>query len=124
MYGEYLPINAELGHGVDDAQECGDSLCLLSDLGLVDLELETVVLEILFDLLAVDIIDVQVCHCKHSSPALITFGQLTVLRVEDPIEEGEVVRDSLVAIHVEAILGFGDRSYKIRHFEYIGRMLN
>ena len=84
----------------------------------MNLELQPVVLKVFFDLFAIDIIHVQVCHCEDSSPGFVAFGQLAVLQVEDPVKESEVVRDFFIAIHVETILGFDDRSYKIRHVDF------
>ena len=110
MSGGYLSVDAEFSHGVDDAQECRDSLCLLSNLRFVDLELKAIMLEIFFNLLAIDIVDVQVGYGEDSSPAFIAFGELTVLRVEDSIQEGKVVRNPFIAIDMETILGFNDRS--------------
>lgn len=62
MYGEYLAIDSELRHGVHYAQESGDGLGLLTNLGLVDLEIEVVVVEILLDLFAIDVVNIEVCH--------------------------------------------------------------
>lgn len=54
-YGEYLLINPKLRHRIHNAQERRDSLRFLSNFGLVNLEVRPVVLEIPFDLFAVDI---------------------------------------------------------------------
>lgn len=114
---EYLAIDSKVGHGIHNAQEGGDRLCLLTNLGLVHFELEPVVLKVLFDLLSVHIVDVQVGDGQDSAPMFVALGELRVLRVEDAIEEGEVVRDLLIPIHVETILGFQDRSSEVRHVE-------
>ena len=115
MSGGYLSVDAKFSHGVDDAQEGWDSLCLLSNLRFMDLELEAIVLEILFNLLAIDIVDVQVGYGEDSSPAFIAFGELTVLRVEDSIQESKVIRNPFITIDMETILGLNDRSDQIRH---------
>lgn len=116
--GEYLSEDAKFRHGIHNAQECGNGLCLLANLGLVDLKFQIVVLEVLLDLLAIHVVDIEICDGQNTIPAFVAVGQLRVLRVKDTVEEGELVRYLLVAIHVEAILGLGDGSCKVRHVEY------
>ena len=117
MYGEYLAIDAKLRHGVHNAQESGNRLCLLTNLGLVHFELEPVVLEIFLDLLSIDIEDIEVCHGQDTAPTLVAVGQLGVLWIENAVKEGEVVRDLLVAINMEAVLCLGHGGSEIRHVE-------
>ena len=91
MNGEYLAIDSELRHGVHNAQEGGDRLSLFTNFGLVQLEIEVVVIEVLLNLLAVDIEHIEVSDGQNSSPTLVAVGQLSILNVEDTIEKGEVV---------------------------------
>ena len=121
---EYLSENAKFRHGVDNTQECGNSLCLLANLGLVDLEIDLVVFEVLLDLLAIYIIDIQIRDGQDTLPMLVAVGQLRVLRIEDTVEEGEVVGYLFIAIHVEAILGLRDGRCKVGHVEYEGEYPN
>jgi hypothetical protein len=116
---EYLAIDSKLRHGIHDAQEGGDRLCFLTDLGLVYFELEPVVLKVLLDLLSVHIVDVQVCDGQDSAPMFVALCQLWVLWVEDPIEEGEVVGDLLISVHMEPVLGLQDRRSEVRHVEAV-----
>ena len=88
-----LADDTEVGHGVHDAQEGIDGLGLLSDPGLVDLELQLVVVEVLLHLLSVQVVDVQVHDGKSAAPTLVAVGKLLVLRVEHAIKECEVVFD-------------------------------
>lgn len=48
---------------------------------------------------------------------LVAVCQLRILDVEDSIEEGEVVRDLLIAVNMKAILRFSDSSSEVRHVE-------
>lgn len=83
----------------------------------MDLKLQPVVLEVSLDLLAIHIVDIHICDGQHSAPMLVAVSQLGVFRVENSIEEGEVVGDSLVAINMEAILCLNDRCSEVRHVE-------
>ena len=83
------------------------------------LELETVVSEVSFDLVTVHIVHVQVGDSQHTAPALVAFSQLGIFRVEDAIQEGEVVGYFLIAINVETILGLQDRCSEVRHVEVV-----
>ncbi len=79
----------------------------------MNLEVQSVMLEVCLDLFAVDVVDVQVRDRQDAAPTLIAFGELRVRRVEDAVEEGEVVGDLLVSVHVEAILGLDDLGSKV-----------
>ena len=124
MNGEYLAVYTELGHGIHDAQKGRDSLGLLTNLSFVDLEIKTMMLEVIFDLLSIDIVHVQVCDCKYTTPSFVALRQLSVLGIEHSIEKSEIVRNLLVAVHVEAILCLNDGTHKIRHVEVCEMMLN
>jgi len=110
-----LAENTKLVHGVDDAEERVHGLCLFTNHGLVDLELEVVVVEVLLHLLAVHVEDVGIHDCQGSAPALVAVGKLLVLLVENTVHEDEVIFDLLVTLDVETILGLVDGSLKIRH---------
>ena len=114
---EYLAIDSELGHGIHNAQEGGDRLCLLTDLGLVYFELEPVVFKVLLDLLSVYIVYIQVCDSQHSAPMFVALSQLWVPWVEDAVQESEVVGDLLVPVDMEAVLGLQNRCSEVRHVE-------
>lgn len=87
----YLPIDAELCHRIHDTQKSWDGLGLLSNLCLVNLELQSVVLEVSLNLLAVNVVDVQIRDSQYTSPPLVAFSQLRILGIEDAIEEGKVI---------------------------------
>jgi hypothetical protein len=89
----FFANDAEVGHGVDNAQQRIHRFGLLSDHGLVDLKLQLVVVEVLLHLFTVQVVDVQVHDRKSAAPALVAVGELLVLRVEHAIEEREVVLD-------------------------------
>jgi hypothetical protein len=106
----YLPINTKLRHRVNDTEESRDSLRLLSNLGLVHFQLETIVLEVPLHLLSVHIVDVLVRDGEASLPLLVAVCEIGVLGVEDAVDEREVVFDLLVAFDVEAgVAGVGGR---------------
>lgn len=81
----------------------------------MNLELKVVVAEVVLKLLTIQVENVQVHDSQASLPASKAVSQLTVLLVEDTIEEGEVVLDLLVSLNVETGLGLGDGSLKVRH---------
>ena len=110
---EYLSVNAKLGHRVYDAQEGWDRLGLLSNLGLMHFELQSVVLEIFLNLLSIDVVDIQVRDCQNTTPSFVALGQLWVFLVEDTVKKGKIVGDLLVAIDVKAIFGHFDSSSKV-----------
>ena len=91
MKGEYLAIDSEFSHGVDNTQEGWDSLSLLANLGLMDLELKLMVFKVSLDLLAVDVVDIQVGHGENTAPAFIAFGQLKILGGENAVKKGKIV---------------------------------
>ena len=74
----------------------------------MNLELNIIMLEIVLDLLAVKIVNVEICDCKHSAPWLIAGRQLAILRVKDPVKKREVIGDSLITINMKAALGLND----------------
>lgn len=88
-------------HCVHNREESRDRLRLLANLGLVDLELDTVMLKILFHLLAINIVDVDIRHGEASLPALVAICEIGVGDVEHAIDKGEVVLDLLVSFDVK-----------------------
>ena len=101
----YLPVDPEFCHGIHDTQERRNGLRLLPDLGLVHLELQSIVLKIPLDLFAIYVVHVQVRDSQDASPMLVAVGQLRVLWIKHAIQEGEIVRNLLVAVNMET--GFG-----------------
>ena len=83
------------------------------------LELKAVVFEVSFNFFAVHVVHVQVRDSQDSAPATVAFSQLRVLRIENAIEKGEVVRYLLIAIDMESILGLQDRCAEVRHVEMV-----
>lgn len=110
-----LPEDTEFVHGVHNAEEGVDRLGLLSDHGLVNGELELVVVEVLLYLSSVDVKDVGIHDGQGASPAFVEVGELGVLLVEYAIHEREVIFDLLVALNVEPVGGLVDGSLEIRH---------
>lgn len=106
--GEYLSIDAEFRHGIDDAQEGWNGLGLFSNLGLVDLQIQIVMLEVLLNLLSIDIEYIHVGNRQDTAPFLVAFCKLTVFDIENSVQESEVVRDLLIPVHMEAVLGLKD----------------
>lgn len=109
--------HTEFGHGVYNAQESLNRLGLLADHSLVDLELQTMVVEVLLHLLAVDIVDVHVHDSKASSPALEAVCEVALLLVKDTVDKAEIVFDLLVALDVETGLGLRNGGLHVRHFD-------
>lgn len=81
----------------------------------MDAKLDAVVVEVGLHLLAVEVEDVQVHDGEAALPARVAVGQLTVLGVEDAVEELEVIFDLLVAADGEAVLGRLDRGFHVGH---------
>ena len=118
----YLPKDAKLGHGVDNAQERVDRLRFLADHRFMDIELDLIMIEVLLHLFAIDTEDVEVHDSQTAAPAFVAVGQLTSAGVEDSIDEGEIVLDLLVAFDVEAGLCLGHRCFEVRHYERVKRL--
>ena len=114
----YFAINPEFCHRVYYAQEGRNCFGLLANLGLVQFECKIVVLEICFNLLAVDIVNVQICDGQDTAPVLVAVRKLRTVFVENAIKEGEVIRDLLVTLYVEAVLGLRNGSSEVRHPEF------
>jgi hypothetical protein len=100
--------DAEICHGVHDAQKRINRLGALPYHGLVDLQLHPIMVEVLLNLFAVEIENVQVHDREASCPTCVAVGQFRILDVEDSIEEREVVLNLLVAFSVKACRGLGD----------------
>lgn len=75
-------------------------------------------LEVLLNPLAVNIVYVEIRDGQDTVPFLVAIGQLRVLGIEDAVEEGKIVGDLFVAIHVETILSLLDGGCKVGHVEY------
>ena len=112
-----LRLRTELGHRVDNAEQGLNGLCLLANHGLVDLELNVVVVEVVLQLLSVDVEDVGV----HDRQTAVEAGELLceaiVVLVKDVLSKAEVVLDLLVALNVETVGGLHDLGRHIRHDE-------
>lgn len=113
----HLSNDAKFGHRVYNAQKGRNGFCLLSDLGLVELESESIVVEILLHLLSIDIEDIQVHHGENTSPAFIAVSQLGVFNVKNTIEKREIIGDLLEAVDVKAGSGLLDCRIHVRHLE-------
>lgn len=81
----------------------------------MDLQSQAVVGEVPLHLVTVEPENVLVCDGKNATPRLVTLGQAGVMDVEDPIDEGEVVGDLLVAFDVEALGRLRDGCLEVRH---------
>lgn len=76
----------------------------------MDREIDAMMIKVRLHLRPVKIVDVEIGHSEASSPLLVAGGKIDVCRVEDTIDEGEVVFDLFVAFDVEADVacrGFG-----------------
>lgn len=83
----------------------------------MNLQIQAKVLEILLHLLAIQRKDILVCDGEDSSPLLVAVCEVGVVGVEDSVDEGEVVFDLFVALDVEAVGGFLDGCFEVRHVE-------
>lgn len=111
----YLAENSKLGHRIHDAQESWNRLCLFTNLRLVDFEGNVMMLKIFFNLVSVDVVDIEISHREHSPPTFIARSKLAIFRIKDSVQKGEIIRDLLVAVDMKSILGLNDRSLKVRH---------
>lgn len=84
----------------------------------MNLQVKTVVLKVLFDLLSVHIVDIEIRHGQDAPPMAIAVRQLGVLDIENAVEECEVVGDLLISLYVEALLRLGHGCLEVRHVEY------
>ena len=82
---EYLARNPKSRHGIDDAQQRWDRLGFFSNLGLVHRQVQLVVREVLFELLAIYIEHVLIGNGEHSAPTGIAVGKLGIVGIKDPI---------------------------------------
>lgn len=105
----------KLGHRVDNAEKSLDRLGLLADHGLVDLELDVVVVKVVLELLAIDVEDVGVHHRQTAVEACELVGKAIVALFKDVLCEAEVVFDLLIALDVETVLGLLDLGGHVRH---------
>ena len=107
----------EFSHRVDDAEKGLHGLGFLADHGLVNLELDVVVVKVVLELLAVDVENVGV----HNGQAAVETEELIckaiVALVKDVLGEAEVVLDLLVALDVETLGGLLDLGRHVRHDE-------
>lgn len=112
-----MRLLTELGHRVNNAEEGLHGLGLLANHGLVDLELNVVVVEVVLELLAVDVEDVGVHDRQTAVETCELLCKAIVVLVEDVLGEAEVVLDLLVALNVETVGGLHDLGRHIRHDE-------
>ena len=77
--GEYLSVDAKFRHGIHNAQECWNSLRLLSNLCFVNLQFQLMVLEVFLDLLPIHVVDILVCYRKDPTPPGVAFSELRIL---------------------------------------------
>lgn len=85
----------------------------------MNLQFDVVMLEVLLNLFSIDIIHIQIGHGQDPTPGLVTRGKLAILRVENSIKEGEVVRDLLVPLNMKPVLGRNDRGLHVGHVEEV-----
>ena len=107
----------EFSHRVDDAEKGLHGLGLLADHGLVNLELDVVVVKVVLELLAVDVEDVGVHHGQAAVETEELVCKAVVALVKDVLGEAEVVLDLLVALDVETLGGLLDLGRHVRHDE-------
>lgn len=112
----FLAEYTELVHRINDTQERIHGLGLLADHGLVNLELEIMVVEVFLHLLAIHVEDVGIHDGQGPAPALVAVGQLAIPLLEDTIEEGKVIFDLLIALDVKASLRLSDGGVEVRHY--------
>lgn len=108
-----LADDTKVSHRVNDAEKSLHGLGLFANHGFVDGQGQVVVVKVLLHLVTIDVEDVQVHDGQTPAPALIALGQIVVGRVEDAIEEGEVVFNLLVPLDMEAVLGLDDGSLQV-----------
>jgi hypothetical protein len=90
----------------------------------VKLKVDAVVLKVPLHLLAIDIVDVDICYGETSLPALVAVGNVWVVEIKDTIDEGKIVFDLFVSLNMEAgVTGQGccrlDCGFEIRHFSIL-----
>jgi hypothetical protein len=107
----------ELGHRIDNAEQSLHGLGLLANHGLVHLELNVVVVEVVLQLLAVNVEDVGVHDRQTAVETSELLREAIVALVKDVLGEAEVVLDLLVALNVETVAGLHDLGRHIRHDE-------
>ena len=73
------------------------------------------VAEISLHLISVHGIDIDVGDCETASPLSVHLGQLRVGGIENAIEEGEAVGDAFNTFDLEAVGGFSDGGFQVRH---------
>ena len=112
----YLSVDPKIRHGIHNAEKSWYCLGLLPDFSFVNLKGNPVMLEVSLNLLAIDVIDIQVRHCQNTAPTFIAFGQLGVFDIEDTVQESEIVRNFFVTVNMESILRLRDCSFQVRHF--------
>ena len=120
----YLPEDSKLGHGINDAQESVDGLCFLADHRLVDVKLDLVMVEISLHLLAIDVEDIVVHDGKAAAPSLVAGRQLAAPGIKDPINEGEIIFDLLVALNVEAAFDSATDALRSDIWNMVSRVLS
>lgn len=94
-----LAVDSKLSHRINNAKQGIHALGLLANHGLVNLEVDAMVVKVLLQLITVQVEDVEVHDCQAAVPARVALCQLLVGDVENAIEELEVILDLLVAAH-------------------------
>ena len=94
-------IDSEVSHGIHDTQEGRHGLGLLANLGLVSYEFDSMMLEVVLHLLAIDVVDILISDSQTSSPLLVAVGEILIVDIEYSINEGEIVFDLLVTLNME-----------------------
>jgi hypothetical protein len=117
LLGNSLQRLTELGHRINNAEEGLHGLGLLADHGLVNLQLNVVVVEVVLQLLAVDVVNVGVHDSQAAVETLELLCKTIVVLVKDVLGEAEVVLDLLVALNVETVGGLYDLSRHVGHDE-------
>ena len=75
----------------------------------MDTQIDAVVLKVSTNLVTIQIGDIEVHDGETAAPGGVAVRQLLVVRVEDTIQECEVILDLLIARDGEACLGRLDR---------------
>ena len=81
----------------------------------MNLQINVIVIEVVPHALTINIVNVQIHYSKASPPSLITLRKLFVVDIKHVINKAKVVFDLLDPFHVEAVLGFSNRCFEVRH---------
>lgn len=67
----------------------------------MDLELDSMVLEISFHFRSIEVVDVEIGYCETPLPFLVAICKIGILDIKDTIDECEVIFNLLIALDVE-----------------------